>query len=365
VFEPPAVHEAVLELEGRAPRMRRREVSDPAPAEPAGMYRAVAAGPRCARHPGAAAGWRCDECNAPLCPACTKLQRLSVSKTMQVCATCGRVVPAITVPRSVAEPLSGLMRQAVRWPLRPPRLVMIAGLSVVGAVPIVGWIAHAAAWAFVFALVRSTGEGARSVLPSDSLSEGPEDLLKPAFRGIAAAGWLWIPSAFYLEHRYEFISGGASILEIARDPVLWLLPLAGVPSLPIAAMAASTEVALIDLFNPVFLARAVSRIGRDYWRGVATIGALCLSAGVLQILVAGLAGEGFVAAVLRGLVLTYACFAGARAAGSILYLHGHAIGWGDESAYQVAVLQPISDREQTAQNRTLCPQPPGDAGCQG
>ena len=108
-------------------------------------------------------------------------------------------------------------------------------------------------------------------------------------------------------------------------------------------MAAATEVALIDLFNPVFLARAVSRIGRDYWRAVATIGALCLSAGVLQILVAALAGEGFVAAVLRGLVVTYACLAGARAAGSVLYLHGHAIGWGAESAYQVAVLQPISD----------------------
>jgi hypothetical protein len=222
---------------------------------------------------------------------------------------------------------------------------MIAGLSIVGAVPIVGWIAHAVAWAYVFALVRSTGEGARSVLPSDSVSEGPEDLLKPAFRGIAAAGWLWIPSAFYLERRYEFISGGAPILEIARDPVLWLLPLAGVPSLPIAAIAAATEVALIDLFNPVFLARAVSRIGPDYWRGVASIGALCLGAGVLQILVARLAGEGFVAAVLRGLALSYACFAGARAAGSILYLHGHAIGWGDESAYQVAVLQPMTDRE--------------------
>jgi hypothetical protein len=344
-FEPPALQEPVLELEGRAPSPGRREVSNAPPAEPAGEYRAVAAGPRCGRHPGAGAGWRCDACNALLCPACTKLRRLSVSKTMQVCATCGRAVTTITVPLSAAEPLSRLLRQAVRWPLRPPRLVLIAGLAVVGAVPVVGWFAHAAVWAYVFALVRSTGEGARSVLPSDSRTEGPEDLLKPAFRGIAAAGWLWIPSAFYLEHRYQFISGGASILEIARDPVLWLLPLAGIPSLPIAAIAAATEVALIDLFNPVFLARAVSRIGRDYWRGVATIGALCLGAGVLQVLVAGLAGEGFVATVLRGLVLTYACFAGARAAGSILYLHGHAIGWGDESTYQVPVLQPVSDRK--------------------
>jgi hypothetical protein len=264
---------------------------------------------------------------------------------MQVCATCRRVVKAITVPRSVATPLTRLLRQAVRWPLRPTGLLLIVGFSILGAIPILGWIAHAGLWAYLFALVRSTGKGAEGLLSSDSLSEGPEDLVKPAFRGIAATGWLWIPTAFYLERGYEFISGGASTLEIARDPVLWLLPLLGLPSLPIAAMAAATEVALIDLFNPVFLARAVSRIGRDYWRGVAAIGALCLSAGVVQVLIAGVAGEGFVASVLGGLVLTYACFASARAVGSILYLYGHTIDWGDESAYRVAVLQPLSDRE--------------------
>ena len=344
-FEPPPVEEPVLELEVRAPKVRRPDASIPAQTEPAGVYRVVAAGPRCARHPGAAAGWRCDGCNAPLCPACTELQRLSASKTMQVCATCRRAVEAITVPRSVATPLSRLLGRAVLWPLRPAALLLIVAFSVVGALPILGWIAHAGAWAYLFALVRSTGKGVEGLVSSDSLSEGPEDLVKPAFRGIAAAGWLWIPTAFYLERRYEFISGGASILEIARDPVVWLLPLLGLPSLPIAAMAAATEVPLIDLFNPVFLARAVSRIGRDYWRAVAAIGALCLGAGVVQVLIAGVAGEGFVASVLRGLVLTYACFASARAVGSILYLFGHTIGWGNESGYRVAVLQPVSDRE--------------------
>src|SRR6185369_12482763 len=105
-FEPPPAEEPVLELEVRAPKVRRPDASIPAQTEPAGRYRSVAAGPRCARHPGAAAGWRCDGCDAPLCPACTQLRRLSASKTMQVCGTCGRAVKAITVPRSVATPLS-------------------------------------------------------------------------------------------------------------------------------------------------------------------------------------------------------------------------------------------------------------------
>jgi hypothetical protein len=202
----------------------------------------------------------------------------------------------------------------------------------------VDWIAYAVAWGYLFALVRSTGLGAEGFVPTETLSAGPEDLLKPAFRGVAATGWLWIPAALYLERRYEFISGGATIVEVARDPKVWLLPLLGLPSLPIAAMAAATDVTLVDLVNPVFLGRAVVRIGRDYWYGVAVVGAACLAGAIGTVAVTRMAGPAWISFGLRQVILNYVCLASARLVGAILYLHGHAIGWGDESEYRVPVL---------------------------
>jgi hypothetical protein len=230
------------------------------------------------------------------------------------------------------------MRRALVWPLRPGPLAFIIVLSLIGFVPLVDWIAYGVAWGYLFALVRSTGRGAHGFVPTEGLSAGPEDLLKPAFRGVAAAGWLWIPTAFYLERRYEFLSGGATIDEIARDPKVWLLPLLGLPSLPIAAMAAATDVALVDLVNPVFLGRAVVRIGRDYWHAVAVVGAVCLTSAIATVSVTRMAGPAWISFSLRQILLNYVCLASARLLGAVLYLHGHAIGWGDESEYRVPVL---------------------------
>jgi len=257
---------------------------------------------------------------------------------MAVCASCGSAAQVITIPRSSVTPLHVLMRRALVWPLRPAPATFIITLSVLSFVPLMDWIAYGLAWGYLFGLVRSTGTGAAGFVPAEGLSAGPEDLFKPAFRGVAAAGWLWIPAAFYLERRYEFLSGGATIVEIARDPKVWLLPLLGLPSLPIAAMAAATDVALVDLFNPVFLGRAVFRIGRDYWYGVAVVGAVCLAGALATIEATKLPGAGWVAFALRQVILNYVCLASARVVGSILYLHGHAIGWGDESEYRVPVL---------------------------
>jgi hypothetical protein len=257
---------------------------------------------------------------------------------MAVCAACGSAATVITIPRSSVTPLPVLMRRALLWPLRAAPAAFIITLSLLGFVPLVDWIVYGMAWGYLFGLVRSTGTGAAGFVPAEGLSSGPEDLFKPAFRGVAAAGWLWIPAAIYLEHRYEFLSGGATMVEIARDPKVWLLPLLGLPSLPIAAMAAATDVALVDLFNPVFLGRAVFRIGRDYWYGVAAVGAVCLAGALASIAASKLPGAEWVAFALRQVILNYVCLACARLVGSILYLHGHAIGWGDESEYQVPVL---------------------------
>jgi hypothetical protein len=259
-------------------------------------------------------------------------------KAMAVCASCGRAAQIITVPRSSVTPLHVLIGRALVWPLRPAPVAFIITLSVLSFVPLLNWIAYALAWAYFFELVRSTGTGATRFAPTEGLSAGPEDLFKPAFRGVAATGWFWIPAAFYLERRYEFLSGGATIVEIARDPMVWLLPLLGLPSLPIAAMAAATDVSLVDLFNPVFLGRAVFRIGRDYWYCVAAVGAVCLAGALATIVASKLPWAAWAAFALRQVILGYVWLASARLVGSILYLHGHAIGWGDESDYRVPVL---------------------------
>lgn len=188
--------------------------------------------------------------------------------------------------------------------------------------------------------MRSAGRGASSLVASEALSEGPEEIFRPAIRGVATTGWLWIPAAFYLERRYEFVSGGASVLEIARDPLTWLLPALALPFLPIAVIAAATDVALVDLFNPVFLVRAIMRVGGDYWRTVAAVSAMVLVGATWSLVVGKVAGEGGLASFVRDTLVNLVLLASARAIGALLYLRGDAVGWGDETQYQVPVLGP-------------------------
>jgi hypothetical protein len=181
------------------------------------------------------------------------------------------------------------------------------------------------------------------LLPIASLSDGPEDIFKPAFRGVAVTGWLWIPAALYLERRHGFLSGEAGILEVARDPWVWILPLLGLPSLPIATMAAATDVDLTDLFNPLYLGGAVRRIGRDYWYTVRLVGATCLVGSLAILAMAWINEESLTLMALRQFGLMYVCFVCSRLLGGLLYLHGYAIGWGDERDYAVPVLAPAPE----------------------
>jgi hypothetical protein len=335
-FEAPAEQEMVLELSRPAPRAPAPPAQTdlpPATAPPASDPPVQAA--RCRRHPERVAGWWCLTCGA-LCPTCMAMQRLSTRRAMAVCGSCGRAVQTITIPRSAVTSFALLSRLAFWWPLRPAGVVFIATISLLGLAPVVDWIAYAAAWGYLFAIVRSAGQGTSRLVLPESLSDGPEDILMPAIRGVAATGWLWIPSAFYLERHYQFLSGGAAIPEIARDPAVWLLPVLGLPSLPIAAMAAATDIALVDLFNPLFLGRAIAGIGRDYWFCVAVLAAAWVLVGCISLVTVKFGGT--VGLLVRNALLSYGCLFSARAVGGLLYLHGHAVGWGDEADYRVPVL---------------------------
>jgi hypothetical protein len=337
MFDAPAEPEVVLELSVPAPRVPAPPAPrDPLPIPEAPDSQSPVGRAQCRSHPEREAGWWCEACRAPLCPACTTTQRLSVAKVMLACGSCRRAVQTLTIPRSAVMPFDLWSRQALRWPLRPAGLAFIASIVLLGTVPVLDWIAYAVAWGYLFAVVRSAGKGASRVSPTETLSEGPEELLMPAIRGVAATGWLWIPAAFYLERHYEFLSGGAGISEVARDPAVWLMPILGLPSMPIAAMAAATDVAIVDLFNPLFLGRAIARIGRDYWRCVALLAAawlLAAGASIATVKLGGTAGP-----MARNALLSYVCLVSARAVGALLYLHGHAVGWGDEADYRVPVL---------------------------
>lgn len=309
------------------------------PVPPSVLEEAAATGKvACGRHLDQSAGWWCDLCALALCRRCTVTQMLSRRSSMLLCGQCRRAMEAITVPRATMTPMTLLARRAWLWPLRRVPLVIMVLLSAISFIPILGWIGDASVWVYLFALVRSTARGEETLLGIAPLSEGPEDILKPAFRGVAVTGWLWIPAALYLERRYGFISGDATIRQVARDPWVWLLPLLGLPSVPIATIAAATDVGMVDLFNPLYLGGAIRRIGRDYWYTVRLVGTACLVGGLAIVAMARISEESLTSLALRQVGVMYVCFASARLLGGLLSLYGYAIGWGDERDYRVPLL---------------------------
>src|SRR5690349_14975961 len=82
---------------------------------------------RCKRHPEAAAGWSCDNCQATLCPDCVAVRR-SLSAEYLSCELCqGRTLP-ILVHRS-RIPLTERLRDAWRYPFTLTGLVVLIGAS--------------------------------------------------------------------------------------------------------------------------------------------------------------------------------------------------------------------------------------------
>ncbi|TSC33123.1 hypothetical protein [Corallococcus sp. Z5C101001] len=304
----------------------------------------------CAAHPTATAGWRCEHCEALLCPACVEARRMGPVEYF-ACGGCGGTANVLLRHRShraFRERLAG----ALRFPFTVPGLQLLiavsgvlavlrslgGGLRVIKALPLT--LALGVFWAAFFALVRGTARG-------DSEPESPgfthlfRDNLQPGLRGLGVTMGVFLPALIRATLLLPPASGGEIFARLTHplealwvptvwgDPFVWGLALVGLAWLPWALLLAATSQSLFSALNPLRTLACVRAVGRD----AATVTGVFLLLAFLQ----GVMHWGaevlldldvfllpnLVAEALTSLVP----FATASMLGLVLYVHGDTLGY--------------------------------------
>ncbi|QSQ27883.1 tetratricopeptide repeat protein [Pyxidicoccus parkwayensis] len=321
---------------------------------------ADAPAPFCKQHPRVPAGWRCQSCEAALCPDCA-VGRRAQTVELVACTLCGGGASPILTHRS---------RQSLAWRLKGAwRYVFtLSGLQVVTAVSLVlsflGFTLEFAApflkllplalygsafWATFFTLVRDSSRG-HTELETPEFTDFFNDAILPGIKGLTAFAAVWMPAIVWTGFLrpghtgwYELgfiLSGDKLPPELLRDPVLWALVLLGVAWLPQALIVTAVGMPPSSIFNVPAVLRMVRALGRDYFL---TVGAL-VALGVLHLGAHGLAWAlrwqdwVFISRILAEAVTLVAPFTAAHVLGLLLYVRGDSLGYGVARDYWVPIL---------------------------
>lgn len=304
----------------------------------------------CTAHPTASAGWRCEHCEALLCPACVETRRMGPVEYF-ACGRCGGTANVLLRHRShraFRERLPG----ALRFPITVPGIQLLVAVSLVLAVlQMIGGglrvikilpmtLALGVFWATFFALVRGTARG-------DSEPESPgftslfRDNLQPGLRGLGVTVGVFLPALTRASFLLPPASGGESFARLTHplealgvpivwgDPFVWVLALVGLAWLPWALLLAATSQSLFSALNPLRTLACIRAVGRDaaivtggfvllaFLQGVMHWGAEVVLDFNLFLL------SRLIAEALTSLVP----FASASMLGLVLYVHGDALGY--------------------------------------
>ncbi|NOJ98868.1 hypothetical protein HMI51_38895, partial [Corallococcus coralloides] len=248
------------------------------------MAPSLPAPPSCAGHPGATAGWRCEHCEALLCPACVETRRMGTVE-YTVCVRCEGTANVLLRHRS-QRALRTRLLGALRFPFTVPGLqtllavsLMLTVLRVLGmGVRILVVLPMALGlgifWSAFFALVRGAARG-------DADPEGPgftsvvQDNIVPGLRGLGvtvgvfapalARAWHLLPSASAFDN-----IGRAMLLQqtlwepvVRGDPLFWGLAGLGVLWMPWALLLAATSQSAFAALNPLRTLRCLRTVGGD------------------------------------------------------------------------------------------------------
>jgi hypothetical protein len=318
--------------------------------------------PRCARHSGAAAGWRCTGCGAALCPGCVYEAR-SGTATYPACTRCRSLADVIRAPRSELQPFAARLGRALIYPVSPGALLACVGCAAVmwllRWVPLVGWIlSYGLYWAFLFGVIRQSSRGATDFEPPD-VSDPLHELFAPAFRGLVATALVWLPAAvrlgFALASQQE-----PSLRDALLDPGLWLILLAGALYAPAAILHAAHGDGVLTMLNPVRVLVTALRLGGDYLLACAAAAlVLAVDLGMAVAFPTGFGSIFFVSAVAAGAVGLVAPMLACHILGLLLYVRGDAVGLGPASDYEVPVLGDRGPRgaEPVLQTTVAAPSP--------
>lgn len=316
--------------------------------------------PFCQQHPRALAGWRCQSCEAALCPDCA-VGRRAQTVELVACGLCGRGASPILIHRGHV-PLARRLQGAWRYVFSASGLQVLMAVSLTLA--FLGWLLDMVLvflkvlplalygsmfWATFFTLVRDSSQG-NTELDTPEFVEFVRDGILPGIRGLAAFTVVWMPALLYVAflrpghtgwYGLGFILTGDAVPPgMWSDPVLWVLLVLGAVWLPLALLSTAVGMPLTAVVNPVAVTRMVRALGSDY---LLTAGVL-LALGVVHLAAHGL-GYGLrwlnlaiISRVLAEGVTLIVPFTAAHVLGLLLYVRGDALGYGVTRDYHVPVL---------------------------
>ncbi|MBZ4371021.1 tol-pal system YbgF family protein [Corallococcus sp. AS-1-6] len=314
------------------------------------MAPSLPAPPSCAGHPGAAAGWRCEHCEALLCPACVETRRAGTVE-YTVCVRCQGTANVLLRHRSHRS-LAARLPGALRFPFTAPGLQALAavvivltvlrmavvGIVVIAVLPLT--LALGVFWAAFFALVRSAARG-------DAEPEGPgftdlvRDNLVPGLMGLCVSGGVFLPALVRAWGLLESASPDEVLKRVTHpvdtlsapvfwaDPLFWGLAVLGLLWLPWALLVAAMSRSVFAALNPLRALACIRAVGRDARVVTAVFLLLALLQGGLHQVAEAVLGLPIVI-VPRLIAEALTClvpFAAANVLGLVLFVHGDALGY--------------------------------------
>lgn len=310
-----------------------------------------AAPPSCAGHPDAAAGWRCEHCEAPLCPACVETRRMGTVE-YSVCTRCQGTANVLLRHRGAHRSLKARLPEALRFPFTGPGLQALVAVSLglavlrsfavgvllIAVLPLT--LALGVFWAAFFALVRGAARGDPEA-DTPGFTDLVRDNLLPGLTGLCVTAGVFLPALVRagtllpsassdetlarLTHPVETLGAPA----LMADPLylgLWVL---GALWLPWALLVATMTRSAFTALNPLRALACIRAVGRDA-RVVTGVFLLLafehsvlhgVAHAVLQLPIL------FVPRLLAEALTCLAPFAAANVLGLVLYVHGDALGY--------------------------------------
>jgi hypothetical protein len=269
---------------------------------------------------------------------------VQVVTELEVCLLCGELADRLTRHRAEERSFAARLPGALLWPLSKAGLIAIAGVALVRAALSylmgLGWVAGGAVLAATcFAFLRSTARGSDDFDSGDFTDLIP-DLLGPGFKALVGASIVWVPGALWVVWR------GLTAHDMLKDPVIWLLVIAGAAYAPMAIGVGAAGGSVLGMLNPAHVVKNALKLGSSYFLAVAVLGGLLLP--WLLLLGVGAMLNAlpvlFVPRVLDYALGCYVPFVAARVLGLLLYTHGDRVGYGMESDYQVSLLGAVAPR---------------------
>ncbi|WP_223634938.1 hypothetical protein [Corallococcus sp. EGB] len=311
---------------------------------------APAALPTCAGHPDAAAGWRCEHCEALLCPACVQTRRMGTVE-YSVCARCQGTANVLLRHRR-HRPLGARLVQALRFPFTGPGLqalvavalvlavlrMCVVGVVIIAVLPLT--LALGVFWAAFFAIVRGAARG-EPATDTPGFTDLARDNLLPGLTGLGVTVGVFLPALVRVWRLLPSASSNEVLARITHpldtlgapdvwaDPLFWGLTVLGLLWLPWALLVAAMTRSVLTALHPLRALACIRAVGRDARVVTGVFLLLGLAHGGLHVAAQAVL-ELPILIVPRLLAEALTClapFAAASLLGLVLYVHGDTLGY--------------------------------------